>query len=430
LTPVQQLLRNASLSSSRNFSTSTKASATTAEAQPPTASQAPGISNSSLLLRTIDKDAKSTPGLKWTKEDDRSGESRKMNMYTVRSSSVVSESASASVGLSASASAGRMASYASFSQQQQQPSFASSRSFSTSSKSASSASAASVSSIDKIPSSNLPPTLTSLERSSTSAKTLQKRVYPERKRFLVEQYSRLLDESSVVLVLQHGNLSVGELSKMRSEIKSVEIPGASAAEGTEGATEIRRKAKFTMVRSGLMSPILKSHPNKNVKSLKPIFTGPIALITIPSPSNSSDGFSPKYISSLISILDKALGLRKGMSGKYDLKDGSVTSNPRLVLLAAMVLNGNVRDLTKAEKRVTNSKLGTSSWTERNARVLNVNALRDASKLPELETLRAQIIGLLSSPASQLMGVLSQASGMNLAMTLEARKRDLEEKKKE
>jgi ribosomal protein L10 len=53
-------------------------------------------------------------------------------------------------------------------------------------------------------------------------------------------------------------------------------------------------------------------------------------------------------------------------------------------------------------------------------------VRDMSKLPTLDTLRAQIVGLLSAPSSQLAGILSQASGGQLARTLEGFKKGLEE----
>lgn len=53
-------------------------------------------------------------------------------------------------------------------------------------------------------------------------------------------------------------------------------------------------------------------------------------------------------------------------------------------------------------------------------------VRDVSNFPTLDTLRAQIVGLLSAPATQLAGVLSQASGGRLARTLEGLRKGLEE----
>ena len=60
------------------------------------------------------------------------------------------------------------------------------------------------------------------------------------------------------------------------------------------------------------------------------------------------------------------------------------------------------------------------------RVFSVEKVKDVSKLPTLETLRQQIVGLISSPAVQLAMVLGEASGGKLARTLEGLKKGLEE----
>jgi ribosomal protein L10 len=60
------------------------------------------------------------------------------------------------------------------------------------------------------------------------------------------------------------------------------------------------------------------------------------------------------------------------------------------------------------------------------RVFVAEGVRDVAKLPTLDTLRAQIVGLLQSPAVQLALVLQEASGGRLARTLEGLKKGLEE----
>lgn len=64
------------------------------------------------------------------------------------------------------------------------------------------------------------------------------------------------------------------------------------------------------------------------------------------------------------------------------------------------------------------------------RVFLKEGTHDVSKLPSLETLRSQIVGLLGSPAAQLSAVLNQASGGTLARTLEGFKKGLEEEQGE
>lgn len=56
----------------------------------------------------------------------------------------------------------------------------------------------------------------------------------------------------------------------------------------------------------------------------------------------------------------------------------------------------------------------------------LEGLKEVTKLPSLEKLHSQIIGLISSPASQITGVLSQAAGGRVARTLEGFKQGLED----
>lgn len=53
-------------------------------------------------------------------------------------------------------------------------------------------------------------------------------------------------------------------------------------------------------------------------------------------------------------------------------------------------------------------------------------VKDVSKLPTLDTLRAQIVGLLSQPAMQITALLNEAGGAKLARTLEGLKKSLED----
>ncbi|KAG9020582.1 hypothetical protein FS837_008068 [Tulasnella sp. UAMH 9824] len=59
-------------------------------------------------------------------------------------------------------------------------------------------------------------------------------------------------------------------------------------------------------------------------------------------------------------------------------------------------------------------------------VLNNARLREVAKLPTLDELRAQILGLVGAPGSKIASVLSSAAGSRLALTLEGWKRGLEE----
>lgn len=220
-------------------------------------------------------------------------------------------------------------------------------------------------------------------------KAPSKRVFQPRKAFLHSQYTRLLAQSQFMLVFQHNNLTVEEWSKLRQELHAVPLP--------QGAEDGER-AKITVVRAGIMKPVLRdavrNQGKKQLRGMENVLSGPLAMLT-------SSSLNPKYVEALLSVTDKALGNRAfptaAAPGQQHVKTAKV--NPRLVPLLAVV-EGN--------------------------QFVDVPSLRDISKLPDLQTLRAQIVGLLSAPAGQLANVLSMASGAQLALLLEARKRQLDE----
>ena len=333
-TAVQaRLAPNSSLSLFRSFATTSR-SAAVAEVAPPSTSEAPAVSESP-LLRNTSKSALATPGLKFIDgEQSIERETKKMNMYTVRK-------------------------------------------MSTSTRAPASVSAAS---------SPIAATAAPLPSASSSLPTVAAaRKYPAKKSFLYAKYLRLLTDSQMVLVLQHNNLSVAELAKLRSDIAAVKLP--------EGQTA---KALLTVVRAGLIRAVARqmSRSNPTMESLQPALSGPIALLTC-------QHLTPAYLSALFNVVDRALGHVPPRAPAAGAKHPeTAAANPRLVPLAA-VLEGH--------------------------RLLQVPQTRDVGRIGSLDQLRSQIVGLLSAPAQQLAGVLGQASGQQLALTLEARKRDLEAK---
>jgi len=52
------------------------------------------------------------------------------------------------------------------------------------------------------------------------------------------------------------------------------------------------------------------------------------------------------------------------------------------------------------------------------KVFKTPAVQDVASLPTLDTLRAQLIGLIGSPANQIARILVQASGGQLVRTVE------------
>ncbi|CAO1625168.1 unnamed protein product [Jaminaea pallidilutea] len=230
---------------------------------------------------------------------------------------------------------------------------------------------------------NLPPVSLPSSASPTSAMaSAAKRSYPPRKAFLFSQYSRLLESSQFVLFLQPNALTVADFSQLRAALASVPLP--------EGVSPSQR-ARLTVARAGVLrAAVTSSSASKELSALNPLLSGPLAILTCST-------LSPSYLSKLLAVLDKALG---NTAKAPAVGARQATVNPRLVPLAAIIEGKQVMD---------------------------VPALRQVGKLPDLQTLRAQIVGLLSAPASQLSSVLNMAAGGHLALTLEARKRQLDEK---
>lgn len=213
-----------------------------------------------------------------------------------------------------------------------------------------------------------------------------------RKTFQFEQYMRFLNDSKVVLILQHNNVDVVEMSQLRRDIAAVPMDAAQSGEEAS-------PARLTVVRSGLLRKVMRcssSHPLR--KSSDTIF-GPIALVTF-------DHLSPTYIARLFKVLDRALG-----AGRLQPAPAVGVPHPK----SASNVNTRFMPVLAVVERAEGVKA-----------VVDVAGLRDVSALPTLDVLRSQIVGLLSAVPSQLVATLSQASGGHLALTLDAHRRSLEE----
>jgi ribosomal protein L10 len=225
------------------------------------------------------------------------------------------------------------------------------------------------------------------QRSFSSSSRVGARVFTPRKTFLYDQYSRILKENKVVLLLQHNSLSVKEAARIRREIEQVELPTAAP---------LSSKAKLTVARTGLLKPLLRR--TASLKVLEPILSGPIALLTFTD-------LSPSYLGRVLSVIDKALGAGKAQPkpvGSKGHEKAAKNVNTRLFPLAGIVED-----------------------SANSIRVVDVAQLRDISLLPSLDELRGQLVARLSHTPSQLVSTLNQAKGVSLLQTLDARRRDLE-----
>lgn len=199
------------------------------------------------------------------------------------------------------------------------------------------------------------------------------RIYSERKAYLFDYYSHLLSRSQMVLLFKHANLTVAESGALRREITKLPLP----ASATESAT-------LTIARTGILAPaVLKT----DAASLADQLGGQTALITCPT-------LSPKYIKSMLAIIEKTM-----KSAQKDEVKGKEVKQPSFSLFAGVV----------------------------EGRVVQPEGVTEMAKLPEIEQLRAQLVGLLEMPQRQLVGVLSQAGGGGLVRTLQGLEESLKEK---
>ncbi len=212
------------------------------------------------------------------------------------------------------------------------------------------------------------------------------RIYTQRKAFLYAYYAHLLKRSSLVLLFTHDNLSVPDTNRLRAAIKRVPIPPPPALtiktsrgrkkrpentgpQPVEAVAVDSEGAQLTVLRTGVFGALARTTiPSA---SLAPYLDGQTALLTCPS-------LSPTYLSALLRTINRSLTAAK----RPAVRDKEV-KQPNLRLVAG-VLEGN--------------------------RLVGVEELGRVGKLPELDTLRGQVVGLLEGSGKSLVGLLAQAGG--------------------
>jgi len=245
------------------------------------------------------------------------------------------------------------------------------------------------------------------------------RVFKDKKAFQYNWYSRILktNATSPLLILHHDDFTAQRLKKLRGDIvtahqktkPSLSSPGPSPlpAESAESPT-------LTVVRTGIFGAALRDLPNVNLDEVEKMINGQagkFAILSIPS-------FNPPQLSAVLRAMDRSVPPKPPKTAeeiKQELEEknadpaqpGRRMKRVRQVRIPELKLMGAIIE----------------------NRVFLPSGLQEVSKLPTLDTLRAQVVGLLSAPAAQLTAVLGQASGGSLARTLEGLKKGLEEAEK-
>ncbi|GBE77275.1 hypothetical protein SCP_0101480 [Sparassis crispa] len=246
------------------------------------------------------------------------------------------------------------------------------------------------------------------------------RVYSERKTYLYNQYTRLLQstKTSPLILLQHTDFSVNRLIHLRREIAAAATKHASTAPSLSGPSPTPVHAPelptLTFMRTSLFGIALRDFAPMDEqisKEIAQLVTGGFTVLSFPT-------LNPPLLSAILKAMSKAVPPRKP-------KTEEELEQERKDKEAAFVPGRRpkrVRLPPTPELKVVGALI--------EGRVFKAEGVQTVAGLPTLDTLRAQLVGLLSAPATQLAMVLSEASGGKLARTLEGLKKSLEEAEKQ
>ncbi|KAF9011162.1 hypothetical protein BDQ17DRAFT_1345613 [Cyathus striatus] len=269
----------------------------------------------------------------------------------------------------------------------------------------------------RIPSSSRPYAISVKSPKSLPGKPTP-RVFRDKKAFQYNWYTGILksNNTSPILILNHEDFTAQRLVRLRGDIQAAALrvkskPSLSdpAAVPAEPPVPI-----LTVVRTGIFGAALRDLPGIDIATVDKMVSqqpGSYAVLSLPS-------FDPPLLAAVIRSMDRTVPPRR----------------PKTQEEIAAELVAKTADPAQPGKRMKRQKKEkTPSLKLMGAiiegRVLLADGVRNASQLPTLDTLRAQLVGLINSPASQLAGVLAQASGGQLARTLEGFKKGLEDAEK-
>ena len=242
-------------------------------------------------------------------------------------------------------------------------------------------------------------------------KTTQ-RTFDERKTFLYNQCTSILDrgKSQPLIFLQHKNFKAAGMIKLRREVAAASLPKGQQLSLLDAPPTDGTIPQLNIIRSSIFGVALRSYAPIDEATTKQIAKmaggGGLAVLSLPV-------LDPPKLNAILRALERAVPRKK-------------TEDPRAKN------KGNAEDdgfvpgrKVKRQKPMLDPELAVlGAFIE--GRVFGLERVKDVAKLPTLDTLRAQIIGLLSSPAAQLASLLGEASGGKLARTLDGLKKGLEE----
>ncbi|KIJ53584.1 hypothetical protein M422DRAFT_25428 [Sphaerobolus stellatus SS14] len=226
-----------------------------------------------------------------------------------------------------------------------------------------------------------------------------------------------------MILLNLNNFDVKQFIKLRREIAAIKpaakpkapslqlLPAPKAPEEEQTPEPL----KLQVVNTSFLGVAMRDHldiPISQKRAFAKLVTpGPLAVLTLPS-------LDPPQLSALIRVLQRAVPPKKPPPTAAEKKAAEDAAKKAEI------------DNPTPGRRVRRPKPDLPPELEiRGAliegRLFMRQKLDEVAKLPNLDTLRAQILGLISSPAAQIVGVLNSAGGAQLARTLDGFRRGLE-----
>ncbi|KAI0785428.1 hypothetical protein BC629DRAFT_1582423 [Irpex lacteus] len=244
------------------------------------------------------------------------------------------------------------------------------------------------------------------------------RTYSERKTFKVAEYTRLFEtsKSSPLIFLEHNDFSVQRISKLRRDIekaaaKHVTPPPSLSTLSPAPVTEPPALPKFTVVSTSYFGVALRNYApldGETIKGLASLQKSGLAVLSFPD-------FNPPQLDAVIRAMSRSVPPRKAKTEEQlaqEAKDATDSYVPG-------------RRVKRQRPEPTPDLKVVGALIE--GRVFKAAEVSEVAKLPTLDTLRAQLVGLLSAPSAQLAALLNEAGGAKLSRTLEGLKKSLEEK---
>ena len=242
------------------------------------------------------------------------------------------------------------------------------------------------------------------------------RAFTPRKKHLFAEYTALTSSNDLHLLLSYADMSAGLLTKLRRQLVETCLPRSpSNLFGIpKGSDATRLPPKLLVVRCHMLVAALKAQDRwkDGSKGLGNMLRGPVAVLSLPT-------LDPPHLTAMLKVLDRALPRPSAAAAT------SASRRGRDDELAMPPLGGGGTKKPK-EPRVPSLKV-VGGLIE--GRMFKFEELNRVTSLPTLQVLHSQIVGLLSAPPAQLVGVLGQAAGHRLVRTLDGFRQGLEDAQK-